>query len=100
MQYAAAIKALTEGQALDPENFEFPLNLARAQFNQRKSKQARELLERALELAGDQPDAYIQIIECWAIEDQIEEARAALARAEICAEIERRAVYAAGWHDY
>jgi Flp pilus assembly protein TadD len=81
-QHAAAIKALSEGQQLAPENFEFPLNLARAQFNQRKPKQAREQLARALELAGDQPDAYIQIVECWVIEDQIDEARAVLARAE------------------
>jgi tetratricopeptide (TPR) repeat protein len=81
-QNAPAIKALTEGQPLDPENYEFPLNLARAQFNQRKPKQAREQLERALELAGDQPVAYIQIVECWVIEDQIDEARAVLARAE------------------
>jgi tetratricopeptide (TPR) repeat protein len=81
-QVAMALKALTEGQSLDPENFEFPLDLARVQFSQRKPKPARELLARALELAGDVPDAYIQIIECWVIEDQFEEARAAFARAE------------------
>ncbi|MFL5803910.1 MAG: tetratricopeptide repeat protein [Roseiflexaceae bacterium] len=81
-QNPAAIKALTEGQQLDPENYEFPLNLARAQFNQRKPKQAREQLGHAIELAGDQPAAYIQIFECWVIEDQIDEARAVLARAE------------------
>jgi len=81
-QNAAAIKALTEGQQLDPERYEYPLNLARAQFNQRKPKQAREQLARALELAGDQSAAYIEIFECWVIEDQIDEARAVLARAE------------------
>jgi tetratricopeptide (TPR) repeat protein len=81
-QDAAAIKTLTEGQALNPENYEFALNLARAQFNRHKPKLAREHLARALELAGDQPEAYIQIVECWVIEDQIDEARAVLERAE------------------
>jgi Tfp pilus assembly protein PilF len=81
-QYAAVAKALDEGQQLEPENYEFPLNLARVLFNQRKPKQARPMLERTLELAGDQLAPYVQVFQCWVIEGKIDEARAVLARAE------------------
>ena len=81
-QLAGAIQAFTEGQALMPADYEFPLNLARVALDQRDRARARPLLDRVLELAGDQATPYAQVIECWAIDGQIAEARAVLERAE------------------
>ena len=81
-RFPAAIEAFEEGQRLAPDDYRFPLDLARVAFDQRKGKQAREWLERALELGADRPDAWAQVIEAWAVEDQLDEARAVLARAE------------------
>ncbi len=80
LQQAAA--AFTEGQQLAPNDYQFPLNLARVALDQRKTKPARELLDRTLELAADQPEAYLQVIDCWAVADKLPEARAVLERAE------------------
>lgn len=82
MRYAEAIKSLETGWPFAPNEYRFPLNLARIAFDQHQPDKARSYLERTLELAGDQPDAYMQVIDCWVIEDQISEARAVLARAE------------------
>lgn len=79
--YAAATKALTEGQELEPENYEFPLHMAQALFNQNKKQAGRELLVRVLELAGDRPEPFIAIFHCWVIEEDLDEARALVARA-------------------
>ncbi len=81
-QLAAARRRFEEGQQTAPDDYRFPLNLARITVDQRKSGQIRPLLERALELGADQPAAYISIIDCWAAADQLAEARAVLARAE------------------
>lgn len=83
---AAALKTLKEGQELEPENYQFPLRLAQAYFNSRKPKLARAMLDRTLELAGDQAAPYVEVIQVWTIEDDIEEARAVLARAEAAPE--------------
>jgi tetratricopeptide (TPR) repeat protein len=77
-----ARKVFQEGQQLAPEDYRFPLNLARLAIDERKSKQARDLLERTLELGADQPDAYIQVIHCWSVADDLDKARGVLARAE------------------
>ena len=81
-QLAAARRRFEEGQQAAPDDYRFPLNLARIAVDQRKSGQIRPLLERALELGADQPAAYVAIIDCWSAADQIAEARAVLARAE------------------
>ena len=81
-RFPAAIQAFEEGRQLAPDDYRFPLNLARISFDQRKVKQARDWLERALELGADRPDAWAQVIEAWAVADQLDEARAVLARAE------------------
>ncbi|GAC1354611.1 MAG: hypothetical protein NVSMB42_12480 [Herpetosiphon sp.] len=80
--YGAATKLFAEGQELAPDNYQFPLNLARVLLDQRKIKEARPLLDRTLELAADQPQAYIFVIDCWAVANQEDEARRVLARAE------------------
>lgn len=77
-----AVAAFTEGQQLAPNDYQFPLNLARVALDQRKPKAARELLDRTLQLAADQPAAYLQVIDCWAVADNLSEARAVLERAE------------------
>ncbi len=81
-QQAPAIKTLEEGWTFAPDNYQFPLNLARIFFNQRKTAKAASFLDRTLELGADQPDAYIHVIESWTIEQNIEAARAVLTRAE------------------
>lgn len=88
----AAEKIFEEGQQIAPDDYQFPLNLARIvvdQINlarrtvdQRKTEHVEELLQRVLELGADQPDAYMRVIECWGVAHKFDQARAALARAE------------------
>lgn len=80
--YDEAIRHLEEGRALAPDDYHFPLVLARIAIDQRKVKQAHELLDRVLALGEDQPMAYIEAIECWVVANKPDEARAVLARAE------------------
>ncbi len=79
---ATAERAFQEAQRLDPADWRPPLNLARITISQQRLDHARELLSRVLELGGDQVDAYLQVIDCWAVADQMDELRATLARAE------------------
>jgi tetratricopeptide (TPR) repeat protein len=81
-QHTRATKLFEEGQRLAPDEYQFPLNLARIAVEQHKPERARGLLEQALALGADQPLAYVQVIECWAVANKIAEARAVLARAE------------------
>ena len=79
---AGAARLFEEGRRFAPDDYQFPLNLGRIAIDERKPNKARPLLERALELAPDQPAAYISVIDCWAVADKIDEARAVLSRAE------------------
>ena len=79
---AAAAAAFEEGQRHAPDDYHFPLNLARLAIEQRQVKRAGEHIERVLTLGADQPEAYVLAIECWAEANKIDEARAVLARAE------------------
>jgi tetratricopeptide (TPR) repeat protein len=78
----AATPLFEEGQRLAPDEYQFPLNLARIAIGRRKLKRARDLLERALALATERPLAYLQAIECWVVANEIDAARAVLHRAE------------------
>jgi tetratricopeptide (TPR) repeat protein len=78
----AATPLFEEGQRLAPDEYQFPLNLARIAIGRRKLKGARTLLERALTLAAERPLAYLQAIECWTVANEIDAARAVLHRAE------------------
>lgn len=78
----AAAAAFAEGKQLVPDDYQFPLNLARIEIERRKLKRARELLDHALKIGADQPDAYLETIDCWAVAGKLDEARAVLARAE------------------
>ncbi len=84
----AGEKALLEGQALDPDNYKFPLNLARACFNLKRGDAARKHLDRVLELAGDNIEAYLQVFQCWVVEQDVDAARAVVARAEASAKVD------------
>lgn len=81
-QIAAAETALAEGHELAPDDFNFPLLLARIAFEQRQPARARDLLERVVVLGSDTPDAYLHAIDCWAQAGHVDEARAVLVRAE------------------
>lgn len=80
--YDAAAKLFEEGQQFAPDNYIFPLNLARVAIDQRNIRKASSLLEQVLELGADNPDAYIMVIDCWTVAGKIDEAEAVLARAE------------------
>lgn len=77
-----AEKQLHEALELDPENPTIQIYLGQALMNQRRLAEARPHLDRALDLAGDQLQIYMQVIRCWVIERDAAQARAALARAE------------------
>lgn len=80
---SAAARDLYE-QALKyaPDDYNLALGLARAEFNLRHVDQARQHLERALELGQDKSDAYEQAFICWIIERNFDEARAVQQRGE------------------
>jgi tetratricopeptide (TPR) repeat protein len=73
-----AYKAFVEGERYDPENYLLPLNQARMQIGRRTHEEIRTLVDRATALAGDQPEAFVKILETWVIADRIDEARALL----------------------
>jgi len=81
-QYAAAIRAFEEGRDLEPDDYQFPLGLARVAIDQGKRKGVAALLERTLELGAEQPAAYVGALECCTVMDDIDQARAVVARAE------------------
>jgi pentatricopeptide repeat protein len=85
---AASESLLLEGQALDPENYKFPLSLARAYFNLNRGDAARIQIARVLELAGDNLSVYLSVFQCWVIEQDVEQARAIVALAESVATID------------
>jgi tetratricopeptide (TPR) repeat protein len=75
-----AYDLFVEGERYDPENYLLPLNQARMQIGRRPHEEIRTLVERATALAGDQPAAYVKILETWVIADRIDEAGALLDR--------------------
>jgi tetratricopeptide (TPR) repeat protein len=79
--YPMAEKLFKEGQYFAPDDYLFPLNLARIAIDQRKLSRAHDLLEQTLELASDRPDAYLEVIDCWTVADKIAEVRTILQRA-------------------
>ncbi len=76
-----AERVFQEGQEFDPNEYQFPLNLARVAVDKGETDKVEPLLERALELAGDYPRAYIFVIECWGVAKCIDKAREVLERA-------------------
>jgi tetratricopeptide (TPR) repeat protein len=78
----AARRAFEEGQAFAPNDYQFPLNLARIAVDQSRISTAEPLLEQALELGSDHPRAYIFVIDCWAVADRIDRAREVLEQAQ------------------
>ena len=75
-----AYQSFVEGERYDPENYLLPLNQARMQIGRRPHEEIRALVDRATALAGEQPEAYVKILETWVIADRIDEARALLDR--------------------
>ena len=75
-----AYDSFVEGERFDPENYLLPLNQARMQIGDRPHEEIRVLVERATALVGEQPPAYVKILETWVIADRIDEARALLER--------------------
>ncbi len=79
-QIDTAYNAFVEGERYDPENYLLPLNQSRMQIGRRPHEEIRALVDKATALAGEQPDAYVKILETWVIADRIDEARALLDR--------------------
>ena len=80
--YARAIALFDEGRQLAPDDWHFPLFIARTYIDQRQVAKAGQQLKAAEALAGDRPSAYQLIIDAWAVIGNIPEARAALDQAE------------------
>jgi pentatricopeptide repeat protein len=79
---AAAVSLLREGLELEPDNEQFPLSLARAFFNLGKRDEARAQLDAVLAMAGERLEPYLNVFQCWVFEEDADEARAVVARAE------------------
>ncbi len=71
-----------EGQAFAPHDYQFPLNLARVAFDEHNMQQAKECIERTLELGADDPHAYVLVIDFWAVADELGRAQYVLERAQ------------------
>jgi tetratricopeptide (TPR) repeat protein len=77
----AAQRLFKQGQEFDPEEYQFPLNLARVAVDVGRYKDAGPLLEKTLNMASDNPQAYIFVIDCWAVMDNVDEVQKVLDRA-------------------
>jgi tetratricopeptide (TPR) repeat protein len=80
--YDSAVEVFEQCRQLDPQNYQFPLNLARVAIDRGQLKKAIPLLQETLDCAADNPQAYIFVIECWTVINNQEQARAVLAQAE------------------
>lgn len=79
--FAGAERAFEEARRYSPEDWKPPLFLARIAISQKDLQRAREMLQTVLELAGEQPDAYFDVIDCWVVAEDLDEVRAVVARA-------------------
>jgi tetratricopeptide (TPR) repeat protein len=86
--YEQAYRAFGDAARFDPAQYVYQINLAQAAFNMRRKKDAAKHVEQALELGAAVPDAYVAAISCWAVEHDLKQARAVLARAEAALEPE------------
>lgn len=81
-RYAQAYRAFSQAAHFAPESFLYQIDLARVSFNRKHGDEARKHLEEALRLGADQSEAYVLAIDCWVFEQNEDEARAVIARAE------------------
>jgi tetratricopeptide (TPR) repeat protein len=77
-----AEQIFAEGQQFAPDDYQFPLNLARVAVDRRDLERAESLINQALELAGEYAPVYVAAIDCWAVAGDIERVRATIERAE------------------
>jgi tetratricopeptide (TPR) repeat protein len=82
LSFGKAIMAYAEGARLAPDDWEFPMDMARAYFDKKQPKQARERLQHTATLIGNDPRGWTQLIGTWAVAGDLDEARAALEQAE------------------
>ena len=83
--YQHAKQLLKEGQAVAPDDYRFPLELARIAIDEGQKKQVPALLAETLRLgvtAADQSLVYGLVMDCWAVLDDMVQVRAVLAEAE------------------
>jgi pentatricopeptide repeat protein len=81
-QYAQAYELFVEGEQYDPENYRFPLNQVRMLLAQGRHDTIEPLVERAVVLSRDQPQALSAVLETWVMADNMPQARALLTRIE------------------
>jgi tetratricopeptide (TPR) repeat protein len=70
-----------EGREFAPDDYQFPLNLARIEIDRGHPEKAAPLLEQTLEIGQDTPKAYMFVIDCWVVADHLDRAREVLERA-------------------
>lgn len=83
-----AVSVFEEGQRVAPDDYHFPLELARIAAEGHEPDRARGFLQRVLTVAGSDSFAYLAAIECWAALGDIDEARAVLQRPEGALQLE------------
>ncbi len=69
-----ALHLLQQGQQFEPQSYLFPLLIARIQIDQHRYDLARTLLQRALDLSTTHHYAYVAVIECWVVMDDLQRA--------------------------
>jgi tetratricopeptide (TPR) repeat protein len=92
----SARELLNEASSYAPDDYNIPIMLARVEFNARNVTKAQEYLERALDLGKVDPDAYLQACICWIVEQNIDQARDVIARAEVNGQVRTSVFLGAG----
>lgn len=81
-RYQQAYDIFVEGESFDPQNFLFPLNQARMLQALPNKEKHDQLVERATELVGNNPEGWALILETWALAKNLPQAQAMLERFE------------------
>lgn len=80
--YERASQTYRRGQQFDPENFVFPIQMARLAIEHGKLQEVPALLEEVLTIGADSHNAYALVIECWMAMNNVDKVRETLTRAE------------------
>lgn len=88
-----ALHLLEQARHFEPQHYLFPLLMARIKIDQSQYSIARDLLEQALARSSTHHYAYVAVIECWVVMDDLQTARQIWQQAEHTLEEARRIAF-------
>ena len=72
-QYNMALDLIAKAKALDPENYDFWLGLAKVKYELNNADEAIDAYHQAISLNPDEPDAYLGIAEILLYQDRLDD---------------------------